>query len=328
MTSRGEARPLGARYPRLAAVPRAELGRYPTPIERAPGLAPALWVKRDDLTGEPLGGNKVRALEFLLGGVRAGDRVVTVGATGSTHALATALYAGKLGAESAVVRWPQEMTPIARAVAEWTDRVATRSYRARTVAGAYARAGWLRLRGAKWIAAGGSTPLGVLGHVEAGLELAEQIASGAMPMPTRIVLPLGTGGTTAGLLLGTEIAGLRVQVIGARVVPRIVANRGHVLHLARRSARLIERLSGERVPRVDPSRLEIMHAMYGGAYGRETAEGRAAATRFAAATGQRIDPTYGAKALAAALSLERGEPTLFWLTFDGRWLGEGLEARG
>jgi len=318
-TSRGEPRLLGVRYARLAALPRAELGRYPTPIERAPGLAPALWVKRDDLTGDPLGGNKVRALEFLLGRVRAGDRVVTVGATGSTHALATALYAQRLHAEAMVVRWPQEMTPIARAVAAWTDRTASHSYRARTVAGAYARAGWLRLRGAHWIAAGGSTPLGILGHVEGALELAEQIASGAMPMPSRIVLPLGSGGTTAGILLGTEIAGLRVKVIGARVVPRIVANRGHVMRLVRRTAKLIEHLSGEAVALPDSNRFEIMHAMYGGAYGRETAEGRAAATRFEATVGSALDATYGAKALAAALSLSGGEPTLFWLTFDGRW---------
>ena len=319
-TGRGDGRALGSRYERLAALPRVELGRYPTPIERARGLAPALWVKRDDLSGEPLGGNKVRALEFLLGGVSAGDQVVTVGAVGSTHALATTLYARQLGAGAAVVRWPQEMTPIARAVAAWTDRAATRSYRARTVAGAYARAAWIRMRGARWVAAGGSTPLGVLGHVEAALELAEQIASGAMPIPSRIVLPLGSGGTTAGILLGTEIAGLRVKVIGARVVPRIVANRAHVVRLARRTAALIERLSGERVPDPDPSRLEIMHAMYGGAYGRETPDGREAATRFEATMGSALDATYGAKALAAALSLRGGEPTLFWLTFDGRWL--------
>lgn len=321
-TSRGEARLLGARYARMAALPRAELGRYPTPIERAPGLAPALWVKRDDLTGDPLGGNKVRALEFLLGGVRAGESVVTVGATGSTHALATSLYARQLGADAAVVRWPQEMTPVARAVAAWTDRVAARSYRVRTVPGAYARAAWLRMRGARWIAAGGSTPLGILGHVEGALEFAEQITSGAMPMPSRIVLPLGSGGTTAGILLGTEIAGLRVKVIGARVVPRVVANRRHVMRLVRRTATLIERVTGEAVPLPAPERFEIMHAMYGGAYGRETVEGRQAATRFEATMGSALDATYGAKALAAALSLSAGEPTLFWLTFDGRWLGE------
>lgn len=317
-TTRGEARPLGTRFPGLAVLPRAELGRYPTPIERARGLAPALWVKRDDLTGEPLGGNKVRALEFLLGRVRRGDRVVTVGALGSTHALATSIYARQLGAEPMVVRWPQEMTKLARAVAEWTDRTAARSYRTRTVAGAYARASWLRLRGAHWIPAGGSTPLGILGHVEAALELAAQIENGAMPMPTRIVLPLGSGGTTAGILLGTEIAGLPVRIVGARVVPRIVANRAHVLRLARRTASLIERLSGAPVPSPDPRRLEIMHAAYGGAYGRETSEGREAASRFEAWAGNPLDATYGAKGLAAALSLRDGGPTLFWLTFDGR----------
>lgn len=319
-TTTADPRPLGVRFPALAVLPRAELGRYPTPLERAPGLAPALWVKRDDLTAEPLGGNKVRALEFLLGSVRPGDRVVTVGARGSTHALATSIYARRLGAEPIVVRWPQEMSATARAVAEWIDRAASRSYAARSVTAAYVRAWALRFRGAHWIPAGGSTPLGILGHVEAALELAAQVEAGAMPMPRRIVLPLGSGGTTAGILLGTQIAGMPTRIVGARVVPRIVANRGHVMRLARRTAALIRRLTRERVPPPDARRLEVMHAVYGGAYGRETAAGRDAATRFAAWGGSTLDATYGAKALAAALSVNDGGPTLFWLTFDGRWL--------
>lgn len=279
-----------------------------------------LWIKRDDLSASPLGGNKVRALELLLGGLRPGARVVTVGAWGSTHALATALYARALGLESIVVRWPQEMTPVARAVEALTDRTATTSWRTRTVAGAYARAALARLRGARWIPAGGTTPLGILGHVEAALELAQQVDDGVMPMPRRIVLPLGSGGTAAGLLLGTQIAGMPTRIVGARVVPWIVANRRRVVHLANATARLLERLTGRRIARVDPQRLEVMHAMYGGAYGRETEAGRDAASRFAAWHGGTIDATYGAKALAAALAVTDDAPTLFWLTFDGRFL--------
>src|SRR5256885_1804915 len=49
---------------------------------------------------------------------------------------------------------------------------------------------------------GGSTPLGTLGHVNAALELAEQVAAGALPEPAAVVVPLGSGGTAAGLLLG------------------------------------------------------------------------------------------------------------------------------
>src|SRR5919198_4028758 len=132
------------RFPALGAVPRAPLGRFPTPVESAEAIAPGLWVKRDDLSAEPLGGNKVRALEFLLAGVRPGDEVLTVGAVGSTHALATALHAARLGARTTVVGWPQVMNPDAVAVATRLGAAAGRRIGARTVPGALVRALLLR----------------------------------------------------------------------------------------------------------------------------------------------------------------------------------------
>src|SRR3954462_12116137 len=105
--------PLLERYPALAELPRVELGSFPTPVARVAALSPNLWVKRDDLCADPLGGNKVRALEFLLGGVTRGDRLVTVGSAGSTHALAVATYGKRLGARVFVGRWKQEMNATA-----------------------------------------------------------------------------------------------------------------------------------------------------------------------------------------------------------------------
>ncbi|MDQ6831436.1 MAG: 1-aminocyclopropane-1-carboxylate deaminase, partial [Gemmatimonadota bacterium] len=84
--------PLVRRYPALATLPRASLGQFPSPIERIvhASLRGDLWVKRDDLNADAFGGNKVRTLEWLLGGLIAGDKVLTVGGEGSTHVLATA----------------------------------------------------------------------------------------------------------------------------------------------------------------------------------------------------------------------------------------------
>src|SRR5918911_5007105 len=77
--------PLFRRFPALERLPRAALGEYPTPVERMTGIDAAgeLWLKRDDLDAPAFGGNKLRALEFLLGGVQAGDHVLTVGGVGS-----------------------------------------------------------------------------------------------------------------------------------------------------------------------------------------------------------------------------------------------------
>lgn len=321
--------PLVRRFPALASVPRAHLGRFPTPLQCVEPLAPGLWFKREDLGAEPLGGNKVRALEFLLGGVRPGDLVVTVGAAGSTHALATALYARRLGARVRVFRWPQEMNDIAARVSERIALEADEGAMRRGVISSYLSAVFARLRGARWIPAGGSTPLGVLGQVNAALELAEQVREGLMPRPDRLVVPLGTGGTAAGLALGLAIAQIDLEVIGVRVVPRVVANQAHLRHLIAGTARLLERLTHERVPRPGKSAIRILQGFYGGAYGRVTNAGAEVTRECFEQTGLAIDPTYGAKALAAAVSLsrEQGGTTLFWLSFDARWMRQGQGAR-
>lgn len=319
-TASGEIIPLVARFPALARVSRVVLGSYPTPVGHLDRIAPQLWIKRDDLCADPMGGNKARALEFLLADVRPGDRVVTVGSAGSTHALAVVVYATRLGAHVAVGRWRQEMNATAVRVAQLLAETTDTAPVFRTPLGAYAWAWRQRQRGARWVAAGGSTPLGILGHVNAGLELVAQIDAGVLPQPDRVVVPLGTGGTAAGLALAFRIARRDIHVTAVRVVPRIVGRRTRVLRLAARTSRLIERISGERVPRVRRADLTVLHEAYGGAYGRETEIARAAAARLRADSTISLDPTYSAKAFAVALDVALGGPTLFWLTFDSRIL--------
>jgi len=316
--------PLFERFPTLVSLPRVGLGTFPSPVAHADTLAPGLWLKREDLDGEPLGGNKLRALEFLLGGVGPGDSVVTVGAAGSTHALATAVYAVALGARAYCYRWPQEMNDIALRVAERIEREATETRVYRSLFRAYARAIARRIAGSRWVPAGGSSPLGVLGQVNAGMEVAAQVRGGVLPRPDRIVVPLGTGGTVAGLALGLTIAEMPIQIVGARVVPRVVANGSRVRRLIRRTAALIEHLTSERVPRPNREQVLIVHDYFGGAYGRVSAAGVHSALQCETQTGIAIDPTYGAKALAAAVAIAQAEggTTLFWLSFDGRWLGQ------
>ena len=315
--------PLVGRYPALASVPRVRLGNFPTPVEQVDlpqGAATAeLWIKRDDLTASTLGGNKIRSLEFLLARVSPGDRVLTVGSLGSTHALATAHVARALGASTTVISWRQEMNAIAAAVSSRIDRLADERVRALTPVDGYLRAFARRVSGdVRWVPAGGTSPLGMLGHVNAALELERQIRRGAMPPPARVIVPLGTGGTVAGLALGCAIAALDVEVVAVRVVPRLVANRARLAALMRGCSRLIARSTGERPPRGGLRRVRIVHGAYGGAYGRPTSAGMIAAERLRQAHGVVADPTYSAKALAVALAEGAGGVQLFWLTFDAR----------
>ena len=143
------------------------------------------------------------------------------------------------------------MNPAATVIADRIARTAARAPVFRTPVEAYAWAWVERARGARWIAAGGSSPLGVLGHVNAGLELdrsdrrardagAERRSSchSARAEPRR-------GSRSAFAIAKRDIA-----VLGVRVVPRIIARAPRVRALAHATAKLIERLSGVTVPRV------------------------------------------------------------------------------
>lgn len=319
-------RTLLARYPRLVTtLSRAELYLRETPVETWLVSGTTVLVKRDDLSAPAVGGNKVRALELLLADVDPSRTLLTVGATGSTHALAVARHGASLGLRTEVITWPQEPHAVADATAIRLGAIAEVTH-ARSVVDAYARSAMRRLsRRVHWVPAGGGVPLGALGHVDAALELVHQLARDGFEVPDTIVVPLGTGGTAAGLLVGLALAGVRTRVVGVRVVPRIVANRARVLRLARRTHALLAYLSGETLPLLHADRLVVQDDAYGGAYGRETTDARRAAEELRTAGGPPLDGTYSAKAFGVALERARRAPderVLFWLTFDGRWLAD------
>jgi 1-aminocyclopropane-1-carboxylate deaminase/D-cysteine desulfhydrase-like pyridoxal-dependent ACC family enzyme len=209
---------LFARFPALAKLPRAVLCNLPSPVEPFPGREKELWIKREDMNAPVCAGNKVRALEFLLGGLKEGDTVITTGGAGSTHVLATASHASRLGVTTLASRWTHDMNPVADKVAAQIRRVIPGSRVSWNPVIALAEARYRSTtKKIRYIPIGGTSPLGVLGHVNAALELSEQIVKGEMPQPSSIVLPLGSGGTAAGLLLGLAIAGLTsIEVVAAR----------------------------------------------------------------------------------------------------------------
>jgi D-cysteine desulfhydrase len=294
-----------------------------TPVERWELDGTSLMVKRDDLTTPTLGGNKARALELLLAGAGPGDVLLTVGSTGSTHALAVAHFGTRLGARTEVITWPQEEHDVSLATAARLREIA-RVTAARSPATAMLRATARRVfRRVRWIPAGGSSALGALGHAAAALELADQLAREHAPAPDTLVVPLGSGGTAAGLMVGLALAGLPTRVLGVRVVPRVVGNRRRVLGLARQAAALFAERAGIPAPIIDDARFSIEQAQYGGAYARETRASRTSQELVLAREGPALEGTYSAKALAAALDHARAAPAervLYWLTFDGRWL--------
>lgn len=217
------------------------------------------------------------------------------------------------------------MNPVSRAVRELAADRCARVHDL-PIALAIPLAAWLRATryhkaGTRFVPFGASSPLGVLGHVNAALELAARVRAGEAPQPEAIVLPVGSACTIAGLLVGTGLAGWEVGLIGARCGPRAAVTRSRILRLAGRTRLLVERLTGTRLPALDSHRFSLDHSAYGGAYGRPHPEAGRLAHAFRERTGAWMDPTYGAKALLAATQLSRRRsPVLLWATFDGREL--------
>ncbi|MDP3909979.1 MAG: pyridoxal-phosphate dependent enzyme [Gemmatimonadales bacterium] len=283
---------------------------WPTPLEAAPPLGAAigvdeLWLKREDRAG----GNKVRGLEFLMAGARPGTVFVTLGGTGSTHCLATARGARALGCRAAVALFPQPETEATRPITAELERAALvvrapvkialpwAVLRAWTAAGRFGAA-------RRWIPGGGAAPPAVAGHLLAGLELEHQMAA----PPDTIVVPLGTGGTAAGIALAVAWLRWPTRIVAVRVAPRIVANRWRTLRLARRAAALIGISPGALA-------LDIVNGL-GRGYGYPSAAGERA-RQLAGSHGVRLDPTYGAKAFAAIgqPGTGTGRRVVFWHTF-------------
>jgi 1-aminocyclopropane-1-carboxylate deaminase/D-cysteine desulfhydrase-like pyridoxal-dependent ACC family enzyme len=317
-----ETLPLFRRFPGIAGrIPHLPLTTLPTPVERlAIGDAP-LWVKRDDRTGEAYGGNKVRKLEFLLGEARhrGAPRLVTAGAAGSHHCLATTVYGREHGFDLTLVLFPQPPTPHVREV---LGAVAARGAEIRPVPRMeLVPAGLLRERlrhrrsGCVVIPPGGSSPAGTLGYVSAGLELAEQVEAGEMPAPDVVHVAAGTLGTAVGIAIGLEMAGLPARVHAVRVVGRLVANPRAVRGLVRRT---LQRLGEAGDAGAMLARIDLSGSHLGPGYGVATPAG-AAAIHEAARSGLVLDSTYTGKVAAAALGAATTDPErvhLYWHTLS------------
>ena len=302
---------LFAAYPVLAGrVPWTSLGTLPTAVERVAGVLPSsveLWVKRDDRSGARYGGNKVRKLEFLLADAarRGARRLVTVGAWGSNHVLATALYGRAMGFEVDAVVFPQPLVPSVRANILYDLAVGARLLPVRSVAGvpgalARARLEWPRPNDVRIVAPGGSSPLGTLGYVSAGLELMAQVRAGECPAPDVVYVTLGSCGTAAGLWLGLGLGGYHGRIVAVRVVDRLVSNRFALRRLLRGAARLLVR-AGADVSLDDLPELTIEQGQFGPGYARRTPADDEAVAR-AGRSGIGLETTYTGKTFAALIA--------------------------
>jgi len=305
-----------------SSVPLTDLIVNPTPLVLAEEVSRSVgcevWVKRDDQTHPRYGGNKVRKLAPLLADARAlgVTHVLTLGAAGSHHVLATAVHGGAMGLTVEAALAPQPSSAHVEEMLRASAAQAAVLHSCGSVPSAMVALGLrslaLRAMGARpmIIPVGGSNALGSSGYLDAQIELAAQLASMGAPSPDVQVCALGSGGTLAGLLAGRALAGALGDVWGVRVTPPLAVPSWRIASLAR--AILRRRRSAAALPPV-----RVFEGALGEGYGCPTDDARRAAELFAR-DGLVLDDTYTAKAAAGLIALARRTPRryLFWQTLS------------
>lgn len=301
----------------MVKLPRVALGHWPTPLHELPHLSaalggPRIFVKRDDLSGLALGGNKCRKLEYVLGDAlqKGVDTLITSGSSQSNHALQTAAAARKLGMEAYLilvkgmhvetqgnlllqnilnstvnileVADPSEMfTTMPRKMNELADQLRSKG------------------RTPLVIPAGAEYPLGTVGWVDAAEEIGRQLKDQGIDVQY-VVLAHSGGGTQAGLVLGFKQLRLPLNVVGISTMYQKSAAVSEVVTLANDTSRLL----GFDVT-VTPDEVTLYDGYIGEGYGIPT-EGCIEAIRLVAQTEAIfLDPVYSAKAMAGLIDLIR-----------------------
>ncbi|XP_051123181.1 putative D-cysteine desulfhydrase 1, mitochondrial [Andrographis paniculata] len=299
------------------------LGHFPTPIHKwnLPNLLPdtEVYIKRDDLSGMQLSGNKVRKLEFLLADAVAqgADCVVTIGGIQSNHCRATAVAAKYLNLDCYLILRTSKVLVdkdpgltgnllVERLVGAHIDIVSKEEY---AKVGSVALTNILKEKllseGRKpyVIPVGGSNSLGTWGYIEAIREIKEQHKEGAGEVSfDDIVVACGSGGTIAGLSVGSWLSDL-----GSKVHAYCVCDDPDYFYEFTQN--LLDGLQAN----VDSHNIVEIKNAKGLGYAMNTAEELAFVRDIAEATGVILDPVYSGKA-AYGMMRDMGEN-------PGKWRG-------
>jgi D-cysteine desulfhydrase family pyridoxal phosphate-dependent enzyme len=298
---------------------RVALATLPTPVHELPRLrdalggtarCPRIWIKRDDLTGLALGGNKARKLEFLIGDAldRGATVVLTTGAAQSNHARMTAAAARAVGLGVHLVLTADAAPPLQGnllldrlfgAVIHYVPppadpTLATSEEEAAKVSEVMAA---LIARGERpyEIPVGGSSGVGVLGYTYGTRELVDQLAALEV-QPARLYFASGSRGTQAGLTLGAKWCHASYTVYGVAVSGGESFKRERAFRIANEAAALAGLPT-----RVAHDDLVTDQGYIGPGYGIATREALEAIHLLAETEGILLDPVYTAKAMACLI---------------------------
>lgn len=309
-------------------IPRLGWVGAPSPVAALPRLASALGldflgVKRDDLCEPVHGGMKMRKLDYVLAAPPLSTAAAwsAAGGIGSGNVAALVVAAERLGRRlHAHLFW----TDLSASVIDNLAFIASgptsiRFYPSRLELALARPSLFLPLRardgdGAAIVPLGATSALGMVGAARAALELCAQVRAGELPEPERVYVPLGSGGTAAGLAVGLALGGLRSRVVAVAVVERLLASRFRLRALTAELRALLAQKGVAPLPPAAP--IDLVHGYLGRGYGSPTPASLAACEALAA-EGISLEPVYTGKAMAALMADARHRrlgPVLFWQT--------------
>lgn len=302
-------------------IERIPLANLPTPIESLPRLSrilggPQLFIKRDDLTGLGMGGNKTRKLEYLAADALSKDAktLISTGAVQSNHCRQVAAAAAKLGLGCQLILAGEEPTEAQGNLL--LDKLSgaqifftSKANRDQELQERFTQAD---LSGLKpyLIPYGGSNWIGALGYLNAMRELSEQGLE-----PDWIAFASSSGGTQAGLILGARLTGFKGKVLGISIEYKSEPFSVQIADLVNQTAKELECNWS-----VTHKEVLINDAYCQAGYGVLTSAEIEAVQLFARTEGILLDPVYTGRAAAGLIDLIRKgffkpeEKILFWHT--------------
>ena len=298
----------------LSRFPRLELGTFPTPLQQMKNLravhnAPApLYIKRDDLTGLGVGGNKTRNLEYLLGqAVGLGADVVLASGKSQSNLCSLTVSACRKAGLDCIIYHNDAKPPAGASGNILLNRLSGADLRYIGDLEDHEREAYveeqcraLQAQGRRpyVIRNGGSTALGSLGYVHAMAELCEQC--GALAVPLRhLFVPGGNGGLAAGVIFGAALTGAPFQLH----IISVEHEKEALEEILRGFLRDLQALTGE----LEGYAFERLYTVYGGyrgdGWGKPTREAVDAIHSLARTEGIFVEKVYTSKTLYGMLDL-------------------------
>lgn len=276
---------------------KIKLAQIPTPLEEIRFERKSFLLKRDDLTGTELSGNKVRKLEYLMADakINKADIIFTSGGDQSNHARATVIAARKIGLKTKLFLWGDKNQKangnlfLDRMYGADIQFFNEKEYQnVNDIMFAQRMELLKKGKNAYVFPGGGSTTLGIWGYINFIDELKKQIDLSKIDS---IVAACGSGGTAAGMLVGAALNKLNIKIIAVHVLMTKKEMTKHILQLAEGCI-----LDYKLNCKINPENLIVVDGYSKEGYKKISKPKIKLIRKFAQETGILFDPAYTGKA--------------------------------